>query len=256
MELTIISRKEAISKNMSFYFTGKECSKGHVANRYVNSANCVQCNIDFHAKRRVEKQNEIKLANKLWRENNSEYIYKKNKEWKEKNPEKVRLSSKKYYEKSKEKLKPVRKAYKEKTKEKLYETQKKWIVNNKEQHLSNRKQWRKSKENCEFYIATCSIRNVTVGAFTRKRLKKPKRTEELLGCSIQEAREYLQNKFADGMSWENHGEWHIDHIIPLASAKNIDELISLAHYKNLQPLWKIDNLKKGSKIDATKTIPN
>ena len=52
------------------------------------------------------------------------------------------------------------------------------------------------------------------------------------------------------MSWDNYGKfgWHIDHIIPLYSAKDIEELKKLFHYSNLQPLWWEDNLKKGSKI--------
>ena len=50
------------------------------------------------------------------------------------------------------------------------------------------------------------------------------------------------------MNWDNHGEWHYDHIIPLASADNYDDLVRLNHYTNLQPLWAEDNLKKGSKI--------
>ena len=52
------------------------------------------------------------------------------------------------------------------------------------------------------------------------------------------------------MSWENHGihGWHIDHIIPLSSGKTEDEILELFHYTNLQPLWAVDNLKKGGKL--------
>ena len=51
------------------------------------------------------------------------------------------------------------------------------------------------------------------------------------------------------MSWDDMGKKiHIDHIIPLSSAKNKDEIYKLCHYSNLQPLWSIDNLKKGKKF--------
>jgi hypothetical protein len=50
------------------------------------------------------------------------------------------------------------------------------------------------------------------------------------------------------MSWDNQGQWHIDHIIPLASAKSEEELYKLCHFTNLQPMWAVDNIKKGSKI--------
>ena len=50
------------------------------------------------------------------------------------------------------------------------------------------------------------------------------------------------------MNWNNQGEWHIDHIIPLASASTEEELLKLCHYRNLQPLWAKDNLEKQAKI--------
>lgn len=50
------------------------------------------------------------------------------------------------------------------------------------------------------------------------------------------------------MNWDNYGKWHIDHIIPLASAKTEEEMCNLFHYKNLQPLWASDNFRKSDKI--------
>jgi hypothetical protein len=50
------------------------------------------------------------------------------------------------------------------------------------------------------------------------------------------------------MNWSNRKEWHIDHIIPLSSAKTEEELLKLFHYTNLQPLWANDNIKKSNKI--------
>jgi hypothetical protein len=73
-----------------------------------------------------------------------------------------------------------------------------------------------------------------------------------LGVSIDRAREHLESKFQPGMSWGNHGEWHIDHIRPLASfdLTDPDQYRTAAHYTNLQPLWAHDNRKKGSKFTA------
>jgi hypothetical protein len=68
-----------------------------------------------------------------------------------------------------------------------------------------------------------------------------------IGCSPQELKLFLEKKFIDGMTWENYGKWHIDHITPLSSAKTEEEIYKLCHYTNLQPLWAIDNLKKSNK---------
>ena len=78
--------------------------------------------------------------------------------------------------------------------------------------------------------------------------KKNDNTENILGCSIKEFQLYLQNKFTYGMSLDNYGKWHIDHIIPISSAKIEEDVIKLNHYTNLQPLWAEDNWKKGTKI--------
>jgi len=79
---------------------------------------------------------------------------------------------------------------------------------------------------------------------------RSQKTFDIVGCSPQFLKEYLQNQFTKEMSWDNHGlfGWHIDHITPLSSAKTEEELYKLCHYTNLQPLWAGDNLKKGKNI--------
>ena len=69
-----------------------------------------------------------------------------------------------------------------------------------------------------------------------------------MGVSLNDLKEHLQSKFKDGMNWDNYGSWHIDHIIPLSSAKTTEELNTLCHYTNLQPLWASENLSKGKKM--------
>jgi hypothetical protein len=76
---------------------------------------------------------------------------------------------------------------------------------------------------------------------------KSKKTEEILGCSFSFFKAYIESRFQCGMSWDNRNLWHIDHIVPLSSAKTATEILKLNQYSNLRPLWAKDNLSKGNK---------
>ena len=78
---------------------------------------------------------------------------------------------------------------------------------------------------------------------------KRNKTREILGCSWEEFKIHIESQFRTGMTWENRSEWHIDHRIPLATAKTEEDVIRLNHYTNLQPLWAKDNLLKSDKLD-------
>lgn len=83
---------------------------------------------------------------------------------------------------------------------------------------------------------------------------KSVKTLDLVGCTIKHLKEHLQKQFIDNMSWDNYGEWHIDHIKPCA-AFNLEDPIEQKvcfHYSNLQPLWAVDNFKKHDKIIESK----
>jgi hypothetical protein len=72
-------------------------------------------------------------------------------------------------------------------------------------------------------------------------------TTELIGCDIQTLRAHLECQFTDGMSWENYGDWHIDHIqaISFFDLTDPEQQKLCFNYRNLQPLWAFDNLSKG-----------
>jgi hypothetical protein len=75
---------------------------------------------------------------------------------------------------------------------------------------------------------------------------------ELLGCSIQEFRKYIESKFQPGMTWDNYGAngWHLDHIWPISKfdLTDLEQRKKAVHFSNMQPLWAIDNQKKGNKL--------
>lgn len=105
------------------------------------------------------------------------------------------------------------------------------------------------RETDEQYYLTEKLRNRLRGALKRDNATKCETTKELLGCDIQFFKKYIEDKFVDGMDWENKN-FHIDHIIPCSSfdlTKDENQKICF-HYTNLQPLFPIDNIKKGNKI--------
>jgi len=82
---------------------------------------------------------------------------------------------------------------------------------------------------------------------------------DYLGCTVQELIDYLESKFYDDMSWENYGNWEIDHIKPISGfdVTNDKQKKEVCHYSNLQPLWRKENLKKsGAPVKKKKSLPS
>ena len=105
---------------------------------------------------------------------------------------------------------------------------------------------------CHDYLiryVTQALRSRYSSALNSRNVIKTTSVLSLVGCSIPELMSYLEARFAPNMSWDNRGEWHIDHIRPCHSfdLTKLEELQICFHYSNLQPLWARDNLSK-SKI--------
>lgn len=80
---------------------------------------------------------------------------------------------------------------------------------------------------------------------------KSKKTIDLIGCTLDELKQHLENLFSEGMSWENYGKWHVDHKKPCSLFDFTLESDQKAcfNYNNLQPLWAEDNLRKSNKYE-------
>ena len=92
-----------------------------------------------------------------------------------------------------------------------------------------------------------SIRKLIIQTLKVKNLSKSKirmKTEEILCCSFTFFKEHIENQFTENMCWLNHGEWHLDHIIPMDVGETVEEIIKLNHWTNFQPLWSKDNYSK------------
>ena len=173
-------------------------------------------------------------------------------DYKKDNPEKL----KEYYLKNQENYKQYRESKKDLNKVYMkdyylnnLEKRKKYLELTKEKRNLKRNIYQKERINSDsLFKLKIYVRN-RIGFYLKKNnITKRNNTFKLIGCSPIELKIYLEQKFINDMSWENQGKWHIDHIIPLSSAKTEEELYRLCHFTNLQPMWALDNIKKGSKI--------
>lgn len=194
------------------------------------------------------------------------------KAWEEKNKESLRRSSRKYLIKNRHKTKALKRAmylrhrerilaackvYREANSKKISERQRAWYLKNKE-HVINRASKRsQEREKIDPNFKLLRRLRSRMSNILRGR-SKHKTTLDLLGCTLDQLREHLEKRFTEGMTWDNYGKWHIDHIRPLASFDLTvpADLEAATHFSNLQPLWAEDNIKKSdSYVDEHKGDP-
>jgi hypothetical protein len=150
-----------------------------------------------------------------------------------------------YYENNRSKIiSRNKKNYYENQSEKI-EYAKKYRLEN----CENRNKYEKIKRETDcLYKLKQNVRNRINKYVKKNNINKNNKTFELVGTEPSYLKEYLEKKFTQGMTWNNYGDWHVDHIIPLSLARNEKDIAKLCHYTNLQPLWAKDNLIKGNKI--------
>lgn len=129
------------------------------------------------------------------------------------------------------------------------ESAKKYKDTNRETFKSNRNKSLKIRRQTDLMFNLKErVRRRMYNFLTRNNISKNNKTFDIIGCSPDFLKEHLESQFLDGMTWENRGKWHIDHIIPLSSATDEQEVFKLCHYTNLQPLWAEDNMNKSDKL--------
>lgn len=180
-----------------------------------------------------------KMREKAYYENNKEIIKKQATEYYINHKDKV----KDYYESRKN---TVLKQYNQVNKDRIKECNKNWCKINRKPKLS---------------VAEREIRKLNYKLSNRLRQRLCKAIDgnykagsaiKDLGCTVEQLKQHLESKFSPGMSWDNWtiDGWHIDHIKPLSSfdLTNREQLLEACHYTNLQPLWALDNIRKGDTV--------
>lgn len=95
------------------------------------------------------------------------------------------------------------------------------------------------------------IRSLISNSFLSHGSSKNKETQQILGCTFEQFMIHIERQFTKGMGWDRMGkEIHIDHILPLATAKDVQDVIALNHFTNLRPMWAVENIKKGAQLLA------
>jgi hypothetical protein len=184
-----------------------------------------------------------------YRRINKERIAQKSIEWRENNPDYdiKRLSNPINREKSRQWCRNYHAKVKDSPefKAKKIKAAREWERLNK----ARRNQYLKQKKETDpiFRLKYNTI-NLIGFSFRANGYSKKSRTCEILGCSYEFFRAYIEQRFLPGMTWENRSAWHLDHIIPVSSAKTEKQLLKLNHYTNFRPLWAKDNLAKADKI--------
>jgi hypothetical protein len=188
---------------------------------------------------------EHKEQRKDYRQKHREEIREWDRNFYQTHKEKRLIESKKYNKIHVREIKEYKVIWYKKNKERLTEKAKKYYQEHKEEVNQYYKNRRKIDINfrIKHYLRT-RITKALDG------ICKSKITTKLLDCSIEQLRKHLESQFKLGMTWDNYGKWHIDHVRPCAffDLSKPNEQKKCFNYKNLQPLWAKDNLEKSNKI--------
>jgi hypothetical protein len=188
---------------------------------------CKECNLEKGIELFVKNRNLCKECMKDYK-----------KSYHLKNKDNISSLKKEYYKSNKEDILDKRKENYSNNKDKKLEYQKEYASLNKEKISVYKMEYQRNRRKTDpvyklKYVVGRMIRN----SLKCKGLSKNKNSIEILGCSIEFFKAYIEKRFIDDMSWDNYGTyWDIDHRIPLSTAVTEQQVLELNHYTNLQPL--------------------
>lgn len=282
--MNIISKSEAKSKGLKHYYTGVPCKYGHIATRKVSNGDCLECKRLRSIEQRAKPSQKHK--DKLYR-STDEYKRRKAYSTRLKNHVKIidaqleklnnkRRAGDKFVSKSDAELYGLSRYYDGSTCERGHVSQRTTsngsccecalvnaakphrLVKKKEYYANNKDRLmpRNVERQRERYSESVEYR---MGVAARNMLKRVLRTSdelkrggtyEVLGYSRKQLMYHLESLFVEGMTWDNYGDWHIDHVVPVSwwLKNNITDPSKINDLLNLQPLWADENLTKSDNI--------
>ena len=215
------SRRAASEAKVTRFFDGIPCKQGHVGLRDASSGGCIEC------ARKRQVGNEEKNAKQ--RKNNKAL-------WAD--PERRAIEQER------------QRAYRETEagKEAALRGVRKWREANREAaRAASKKAIKERSARDPIFRLRRNLQSRLGAALRNQNTTKDSTTMKLVGCTLQHLVSHLEEQFTEGMTWENYGEWHVDHIRPCASFDLSDEAQrkECFNWKNLQPLWGLENIQKG-----------
>mgnify|MGYP003436258720 CR=1 FL=1 len=209
-----------IIKDLSFFGKSSRCKDGHINQ-------CKECKKKYLYEYSENNKDKIKIIQKKYNDSNKD----KRKVYYETNKEIIRSNYKSWYSENSESVSNRTKIWYYENKERKIETAKIWNLENKDLVNEYRRNWSKNKRiNDPLFAITENIKSSIRRSIVERKFRKKSNTIEILGCSFEEFKSYLESN-----GELNYG-WDIDHIIPISIAKTEDEVLKLNHYTNLQPL--------------------
>ena len=199
-----------------------------------------------------------------WRKKHPEKARKSNRKYYQKNKKRLLLENKKRYEKNKDRYLARCREYRGKHKEEKAKRDREWQKNNPEKRAIINKRYNSKprsrmitqKRQNERYRTNPAAKlhnSISCGIRNGIKNKSGRKAFDLLPFTIDQLKKHLERQFTEGMTWDNYGEWHIDHEIPV-SAFNFtkaehDDFKRCWALKNLRPMWALDNCKKGASLE-------
>jgi hypothetical protein len=220
----------------------KEISEFQIIKRRGKECVDTKCKLCFKEyykklnKKSYMKHNEKRvIEQRNYNKNNKVKVSAQRKQFRLDNNERLKLEGKETYIKNKVIISQKRKDY--------YQANKERILKQKNEYYKLR-----LKTDIVFKLRK-NIKTLIKSKLVNNGYTKKSRTHEILGCSFEEFKIYLESKFESWMTWDNYGKyngelnygWDIDHITPISSAKTEENVLKLNHYTNLQPLCSYTN---------------
>ena len=205
----------------------KKCLENKPLNEF-NKGNDPKDNLNYNCKLCQ------KIINKNYRDSNKD----KYKEWVKNNPNKIKEKNDKYLKSEKSKLR--RANHYQENQEVIKQNSKKYYDENKDKVKARQHNYvitGKVKEYRDKIKHIIAWRNLLNNSLKRLGQNKEDKTIKLLGYSALELKNYIESLFTEEMSWENYGEWHIDHIKPVVSFDKDIEVRIVNSLSNLRPMW-------------------